>query len=104
MAAKSAFRKLVFPELFCPMRTVRISSSTSTDRRQRKCLTRTSLMKIPLDAGGEAVMIGGAAGVLTAAISLRLEAAVARELQCAAVLRDRPHDVVRSSCGDLRFD
>jgi hypothetical protein len=37
-------------------------------------------MKIPFDAGREAVMIGGAAGVLTVAISLRLEAAVAREL------------------------
>jgi hypothetical protein len=35
---------------------------------------------------------------------LRLEAAVTRELQCPAVLRDRPHDVVGSPCGNVRFD
>ena len=36
--------------------------------------------------------------------SLRLETAVTRELQCPAVLRYRPNDVVGSAFRDLRFD
>ena len=60
-------------------------------------------MNIPLDAGVDAV-IGGGVGVLAVAMLLRLEAAIARELQRSAILRDRPHDVVGSPCGDLRFD
>ena len=35
---------------------------------------------------------------------LRLETAVARELQCAAVLRYRPNDVVGGAFRDIRFD
>jgi len=35
---------------------------------------------------------------------LRLEAAIARELQCPGVLRDRPHDGVRSPFGHVRLD
>ena len=35
---------------------------------------------------------------------IRLEAAVARELQCSAVFRDRSHDVVGCANRDLGFD
>src|ERR1035437_652205 len=100
MAAKSAFKNLVFPELFCPIMTVSGSSSTSTERRQRNCRIRASLMNIPLDAGPGLGFLFDAmclVGALTAAMLLRLEVAIARELQCSAVLRHRTHDVVRSA-------
>ena len=45
-----------------------------------------------------------ARGHLRGRILIGLEAAIARELQGPAVLRDRPHNVVGSACGDLRFD
>src|ERR1019366_10140979 len=83
--------------------TVSGSSSTSMERRQRKWRIRTSLMKMPSNAGFGAAATG-ATGVLAFTISLRLKPAVARELQRATVLSDRTHDVVRSTTGDLSFD
>src|SRR3990167_2588198 len=48
MAAKSASRKLVFPELFGPMSKVRRSRDKSTDLKDRKFLARTSTIRIPV--------------------------------------------------------